>query len=414
MKDERRCACCENIITSEDYYEVEGKFYCKECMGVCHNCNSMELYDDMTLVNLSSSSQAYVCSDCIDDTDAFFYCDHCEEYYSSNMLWGRYEGEPICEICSDNYEICECCSAVLRRNESYYCERTEEYLCYECYENRKSSVQNLLHEYSYKPIPYFFSCDDEASDEDDENNNFCYLGVELECDVGDEYDEGKIYNAIEQIADEYEDELYCKRDSSLSDVGGVEVVSHPCSLRYHMKEFGWDNILNTLLEGTLRGHDAKSSTGLHIHMDRRYFGDTQEIQDLNIAKLMLIMSKFFSSHIVKFSRRKEDSLSWCNDIGLTLDSNDDETSIIDKMKKCKDRGRYQCINLCNAKTIEFRIFRSSLNLNTFFACLQFCVVVSDFAKSISLEDIPSCEWKDIFLCSNYAELNQYLNERGLI
>lgn len=408
-KDERICAYCENIITGEDYYEIEGKFYCKECMGVCQNCNSLKLYDDMTLTNLSDNSQGYVCNRCIDETNAFFYCDHCEEYYPADMLWNRYEGEPICNACSEHYDICENCRVVVRRNQIYYCDRTDEYLCYDCYEDKRSSISDLLYEYSYKPIPIFYKCDDESDDKYD------FLGVELECDVGDEYDEEKIYNAIEKIADDYSDRLYCKRDSSLSDIGGAEFVSHPCSLKYHMKEFGWDNILKTLLDGTLRGHDAKNSAGIHVHMDRRYFGDTQEIQDLNIAKLMLVMSKFYNSHIIKFSRRKEESaLRWCADVGMTMDSTDDEHTVIDKMKKCKDRGRYQCINLCNFKTLEFRIFRSTLNRNTFIACLQFCIVISDFAKRINLEDIPSCEWKDIFLCSNYSELNKYLNERGLI
>lgn len=304
MKDERKCACCESVITSE-YYEVEGKLYCKNCMGYCRNCNSLELYNNMILANLSSNSQGYVCSDCIEDTDLFFYCGHCEEYYPANMLWGRHEGEPICENCSEHYEVCEECNIIIQREEIYYCERTDENLCFDCYENRRCSVSKLLHEYSYKPIPIFYKCDDEIDDD------YGYLGVELECDVGDEYDEEKIYNAIKQISDNYSDKLYCKRDSSLSDIGGSETVSHPCSLKYHMNEFGWNDILKTLLEGTLRGHYAKNSAGLHIHMDRRYFGDTQEMQDLNIAKLMLIMSKFYQTHIVNFSRRKEESLRWC-------------------------------------------------------------------------------------------------------
>lgn len=407
MKNEIICSECGRVLC-EEHYEVEGKLYCKDCMGICQNCNSLELYSDMLLTNLSNSSQGYICSECIENTDTFFCCRHCEEYYPSNMLWNRYEGNPICINCSEHYEVCDSCNTVSTRSEIYYCDRTDEYLCYDCYENRRSSVSDLLHEYSYKPTPIFYKCDYESDDD------YGYLGVELECDVGDEYDEEKIYNAIKRITDDYSHKLYCKRDSSLSDIGGVEVVSHPASLRVHMTEFGWDDILKKLLNGTLRGHDANSSTGLHIHMDRRYFGKTQEIQDLNIAKLMLVMSKFYQTHIVNFSRRKEESLRWCTDVGITMDSNDDEYTIIDKMKKCKDRGRYQCINLCNQKTIEFRIFRSTLNLNTFMACLQFCVIISDFAKHINLEDIPSCKWKDIFLSSNYAELNKYLNARGLI
>ena len=74
MSKKLKCDCCGNAITNDNYYKVEDKFYCTECMGICHNCDSLELYDDMILTNLSNNAQGYVCSDCIRETDRFFYC----------------------------------------------------------------------------------------------------------------------------------------------------------------------------------------------------------------------------------------------------------------------------------------------------------------------------------------------------
>ena len=84
------------------------------------------------------------------------------------------------------------------------------------------------------------------------------------------------------------------------------------------------------------------------------------------------------------------------------------------MKCCKSNGRYQAINLENTSTVEFRIFKGTLNLNTFLSAIQFVIVISDYAKRTKLSDIPFTSWKDIFMSSNYKELNEYLKRMELI
>lgn len=153
---------------------------------------------------------------------------------------------------------------------------------------------------------------------------------------------------------------------------------------------------------------------MHIHISREFFGSTQNEQDLHIAKLILLISKFYFSHILKFSRRKEHELHWCKNPEINYESNDNEKTIIDKMKCCKSNGRYQAINLENASTVEFRIFKGTLNLNTFLSAIQFVIVISDYAKRTKLSDIPCTSWKDIFMSSNYKELNEYLKRMELI
>ena len=162
MSKERKCACCSSVITEESYYEGDGKFYCSDCMSICAYCDTPHLNESMTWSNLPDGSQGYVCEECIEDEDRFFYCYHCEEHYPISHRWGFYDGEPICDNCSEHYEVCECCHTTIRRDDAYYLDRTEEYLCYDCYENRKSSVQDLLHEYSYKPVPVFYKCGNES------------------------------------------------------------------------------------------------------------------------------------------------------------------------------------------------------------------------------------------------------------
>ena len=98
---------------------------------------------------------------------------------------------------------------------------------------------------------------------------------------------------------------------------------------------------------------------------------------------------------------------------VALAVTDTNESVIDKMKTAKSCGRYQAINLQNDKTVEFRIFKGTLKYRTFIASLQFVKVISEYAKTVKLNDIPTTQWSDIFMSSNYGELRSYMEEKEL-
>ena len=403
MKNERKCIICGNVHNIEEMYQVGDKYYCCDCASLCHHCGKIELLDNMFLIRYEDGNH-YVCAEC-SESDAFFLCDHCEEYYHEDMLWGDYRGNGICHNCSTHYGICPECEIVALNSQLEYYEPTQEHLCTECIANREeSALDNLLESYSYKPYPVFFG----------ESSEKCFLGVELEVDVKSLKDcnPQKVYQAAETLRENYGDRLYLKRDGSLSNLG-FEITTHPASLSHHMNDFEWDYIMDICKEGTLRGNDC-STAGLHIHLSRDYFGETQEVQDLHIAKLMLLISKFYTSHILKFSRRKPEELRWCGNPEMGLDFLDDEKTIVDKLKQCKAKGRYLALNLENEHTIEYRVFKSSLNLCTFLASLQFVVEISKYAKETDLADIQTTKWRDIFMSTEYPELKSYLERKELI
>jgi len=402
MSKERKCANCNSICNGKEMYQVKDKYYCRDCMSVCDNCGKLELLDNLTTVDVDTSREQRVCYECL-SSDDFFYCSSCEEYYTRNYHWGYYQGNHICEYCSEDYRICDICNNVFHNDDMTYSERTEENLCHNCYELKNGRLQELLEDYYYKPTPVFYG----------ESPDNCYLGVELEVDNNKNPDPSKSYNAAKTLIDTYENYLYLKRDGSLSENSGFEIVTFPCSLSFHMHEFGWQDIMRICRENNLLSNDT-SNCGLHVHLSRKYFGDTQEIQDLHIAKLLLLVSKFYTTHILKFSRRKPEELRWCGNPDMCFDFLDDEKTIVDKLKRCKDKGRYQAINLENEDTIEFRIFKGSLNINTFLASLQFVVEISRYAKQTPLLDIPTTKWGDIFMSTEYPELKEYLKRKELI
>ena len=401
MKQQNECTYCGYVYETDSMYLVDGKYYCSDCVGICDNCGSAELYDDLTVVNYDRDDTRYICSHCL-NSSAFFQCSDCNQYYTNHRYYGSYLGRDICENCSDNYGVCDECENIFPIDELEYYSHRDAHLCADCIRNIEEDMSDLINDYSYKPYPIFYG----------ESNDNCFLGIELEVDnETDSFKSEKTYIAAKYLTDTYGGKLYLKHDSSLSH--GFEIVSHPCSADYHISQFGWNDILNICKSHSLLSHDT-TTCGLHIHISREFFGSTQNEQDLHIAKLILLISKFYFSHILKFSRRKEHELHWCKNPEINYESNDNEKTIIDKMKCCKSNGRYQAINLENASTVEFRIFKGTLNLNTFLAAIQFVIVISDYAKRTKLSDIPCTSWKDIFMSSNYKELNEYLKRMELI
>ena len=71
MKQQKECAYCGYVCEKEDMYLIDDEYYCLDCVGICDNCGSIELYDELTIVNYGRDDQRYVCSDCL-NTDSFF------------------------------------------------------------------------------------------------------------------------------------------------------------------------------------------------------------------------------------------------------------------------------------------------------------------------------------------------------
>jgi hypothetical protein len=86
--------------------------------------------------------------------------------------------------------------------------------------------------------------------------------------------------------------------------------------------------------------------------------------------------------------------------------------ILDKAKK-GNNGRYAAVNLCPYATIEFRLFRGTLKLNTLIATLQFANHIIDIAMTMNEDEIAAQSWSDFAASVTEPELIQYLKERRI-
>ena len=351
-KEKLYCPHCGREITNDDYYEVEGDIVCTECV----------------------ENHAVI-------------CDHCHErVWDSNSVSDDYT--TLCSDCFNGsyYRCGECDSIIHEDNSNYY---DGDHYCDECYDRLTEDTRSI-HDYSYKPEPIFYGDSDR------------YFGVELEIDIGGKEDSNA--EAILHIANDLDERIYIKGDGSLDD--GMEIVTHPMSLKYHEK-FCWKEILRKAVSMGYRSHQT-GTCGLHIHVNRRSFGDTHEAQEEVISRILYFVEHHWNE-LLTFSRRSEYTMNrWAARYGYEKTGRE----ILDKAKK-NGNGRYAAVNLLNYATIEFRLFRGTLKYNTLIAAIQLVNRICDLAVYMTDEGIQKLSWSAFVADITEPDLIRYLKERRL-
>lgn len=355
MKGNESCDSCGREYLTSELTEFDGQLLCPDCLRektiVCYNCGERIWRDD----NEGDSRT------------------------------------PLCQTCYDRYYFsCTRCGRVIHEDDAYYeTEDDGEPLCEYCYNLRHHG--GPIEDYYFKPKPIFYGVGPR------------YFGVELEIDEGGETDSNA--QTLLDIANRKEEKIYCKHDGSLDD--GFELVSMPLSLTYHLKEMPWGDILRKAVEMGYTSHQAHTC-GLHVHVSRDAFGDTEEAQEVAIARILYFFEKHWEE-LLKFSRRTPRQLErWAARYGYQEQPHE----ILDHAKKGY-KGRYTCVNLTNAETIEFRMFRGTLKLNTLLATLQLVDRVCDVALYLSDDEMKAMSWTTFVSGCQAPELVQYLKERRL-
>jgi len=315
-------------------------------------------------------------------------CTYCGEYHNIDQLMSDNYNHFSCASCFNNITVCEDCGIFLIDSNNIFWACGNNY-CAECYQNYSIKI----HEYNFKPKPIFYGYDTR-----------CRLGVEVEIDGAGCYDDNAS-EILKIMNSKIDDKIYIKEDSSLDN--GFEIVSHPATLNQHLTVFNWKKGLEKCDILGYKSHDT-GTCGLHIHISKVAFGDSELEQDLNITKLLLITEMHWDK-LVKFSRRSNWQLDrWADRYGLTSAS-----EILDT---AKGSGRYHAVNLQNDYTVELRLFRGTLNYNTFVATLQFCQLLVNIVNLTDIKDLHKLTWQSITesaLSYNYSELVEYFQIRNL-
>ena len=352
---------------------------------ICSRCHEEHSITDCTFFDNEN-----LCPECVEEHTCI--CSHC-----GNRIWQNDshcdEYLILCQHCHDTYyDTCADCGRLVDLSDLHYLsESSYDGYCESCYNRRTNGAG--VRSYCYKPAPIFYGAGPR------------FLGVELEIDNGGECDSNA--NLIQEVGNADHEHIYIKHDGSLHD--GLEIVTHPMSLGYHLYEMPWREIFNKALELGYTSHKP-GTCGLHVHVNRGSLGYSSQQQENTIARILYLVENFWHE-LLRFSRRTQEQM---NDWASRYGRKDDPKDVLHSAKNRSDR--YTCVNLTPSETIEFRMFRGTLTYNTFIATLQMVERLCDVAFHLTDDEIKSVTWNEFVsgLRNDLTpELIQYLKERRL-
>ena len=254
--------------------------------------------------------------------------------------------------------------------------------------------------YSYKPACRFQTVSSGPSNEPSVGN--LYLGFELEVAGRDHYlDDQTCAGIVQNLLPN----TYCKYDGSVD--GGFEIVSHPGTLAFHQKNGSRFRKAMRILTG-LEFENENRQCGLHVHVNREFLRN----KGAAVAKLVCLSDRFYDE-LMTFARRPTGSRHWCMRNGDEYHCSTREDYVTRYRYSCNPGERYLAINLQNRNTVEFRIFHSTMDWQTFIASLQLVDTMVRYACTHKWTEIMSCSFADM-TASNHKELNEYLARMNLV
>lgn len=183
-------------------------------------------------------------------------------------------------------------------------------------------------------------------------------------------------------------QVILKHDGSLAN--GFEIVTGPAPLDYHRTKlwrplFAWQADTHSLLS-----HDAPRGTcGLHVHLSK------DALTPLQVGKMVQFLHAPENYKFIRYLAGRPSNSRYADYItpkrlrphgvqavwagGRVIKSTRRPDQPIYSPRR--DTGnRYTGLNLANRDTVEFRIFRGTLNSGTFFARLEFCHALAKFSQ----------------------------------
>lgn len=359
----------------------------------CYNCGKL-IFESDKLHTLEENF--YICDNCYHDEDVVTKCPICGEKVlrqNERRLWlsGRYknliddiktklkvdinEGDDYLYMCHKCYNkhflVCNYCDKVkLKDKEEEFCE---------C-RNRR------VYDYSYKPTkPNFLTTHKPKK-------NTLFLGFEDECeiepdDMGDKCDHCE-YNPEDCggcDSDRYDIDytefvksltrvlgpiVYCKTDGSLDT--GFEIISEPMTYDFIVKnKENFREAFKRIIRLGAYSYEA-SSTGFHVHLSKSAFIGKEHMK--NFAYL-IHKDKDLSEAIAK---RSNNSYGYIN----TYDTDKELREYIDRCVE-NPEDRYKAVNFCNKNTVEIRIYKGNLSIDSIIIYLQHVVSVFNYTAFVT-------------------------------
>lgn len=227
-----------------------------------------------------------------------------------------------------------------------------------------------------------------------------YLGVELEVCTKLSYME--IQTIVTQVEPKQEPFFIFKDDSSISGKyrNRVEIVTVPCTPKYLKREFSlFFNKIEKLAaaKGKTLGDyfdvSPELTNGLHIHIDRKAFGESRA--PLALKKFLLAMN-CGDKLLDKIAQRPQgvENNHYCQ-----RDRRVKKYRKAVYLKEAADGStpRTSIVNTTNRTTVEVRAFQGIFNLDHVLTAIRFVDAMIAFSHEVSIGSLSLFGFKESFL-----------------
>lgn len=411
MSDTVFCKHCGKPVPESETFLVDGDVWCEDCMEsdayTCEHCGELtdHPYEVYTTHN---EGPRFWCSDCV-GADAVA-CDECGALLSDTLIEtytvidsdGDAVEMRLCDHCRmANFSRCDDCWEWCRDDDLTTTD--DGTYCPACAEGHLT-IQDYGHTYA---VVFQTSGDSDPYPE-------LFMGIEIETESSNRFD-----MARDVLHSQFGHLLTCKRDGSLTD--GCEIVTQPCTPDYHLRSGLWEKVTQTCLHHEATSHD-NGHCGLHIHVSKAFFGGRGSAYEC--AYLIDTWLSANQTEFQSFSRRSTHQLAeWArfSDVDYPKDYTHNRKMLTYTANK---GSRYLAINVINSATIEFRLWRGTLNLNTLYATIELTAGLCILARALRAKDelaesLPWEKLRSLVLTSLHlaglptSHLTAYLEKKGL-
>lgn len=331
------CGC--GVRYAIDCVRVEGVIYCGLCAWRCWDCADIQLRPDSVPTRVRPHTRDY--------------------------------GRDYCESCASDAEECMRCGDLFAQGQlcGDCCPECEERIAEEGEERQSREADNIIGPYhnarrrsATREVPSPWTL-----------RHCRWFGVEVEAEsvTGDCVSSARaVLEAIHPQgvpADHSRDRLaWCEHDGSLND--GFEIITQPMGLDTHRDLW---RVLDTRAVSALRSHDTETC-GLHVHVSR------SGLSSLTIAKAVVFLNSGENDTLITRLARRSGNGYCKRKHGAKVNC-----------AAVQSFDRYERLNLTNSRTVEFRIFRGSLNRKTVLASVEFAHAVLEFCAQSSAAQLTA-------------------------
>ena len=321
---------------------------------------------------------------------------HCGHIFPANDGHETSDGEVCTECFEDNYVYVEDQEEYWHSNNAYYHESRDAYYSYEEEEDDDddyggttgllnswgASCRHLAHDRSFTPTA---------------SGDFT-MGIELEVEATD--GRSSALRACNEYFNSSRQYAMFKKDGSLSEDDGFEIVTAARRMDDHIKVFGaWEP------EG-ITSWDA-GNCGMHVHIDSRAFSA------LTLGKFLMFYNQPGNAAFIRgIAGRHPDDGGAAGQYAGAIKGQATESPT--QVKSCtENRSRYVMVNVTNLNideqqrlsvetsrdckgsysTVEVRIFRGTLRKARLLAQIEFAHAAVAFCRAASWQELDGAAFK---------------------